>query len=245
MILGQILEKQFFDLDVFWTLQVDVNGYKSYEGLELVTQAASGRFFKVIDSSFSNKFNRVKVQLLEDGYLCWLDISVINGYIQKSDTWEPKLLEYSEVEFRINSVLYWIEMASLVKNKYLWGGTLGPDFDCSGLVQAAFASQNIWLPRDAYQQEKFVEPLLLSMENLDELKPGDLLFFGTKYICDHVGIYRGDGTYWHSSGINHGRNGIGCDQIHYLGDNPVSTYYRSRFRGAGRVIRCHDGRTLP
>ena len=25
-------------------------------------------------------------------------------------------------------------------NRYLWGGSLGPDFDCSGLVQTAYAS---------------------------------------------------------------------------------------------------------
>ena len=245
MTLGQILGKEFFDLDIFWKLEVDVNGYKSFDGLELVTQASSGRLFKVIDSSFLDRFSRVKVQLLEDGYLCWLDISVINGYIQKSDAWQPKLLGHSEVDFRIASVLNWIELASSIDNKYLWGGTLGPDFDCSGLVQAAFASQNIWLPRDAYQQENFVEPLLLSIDNLDGLKPGDLLFFGTNSICDHVAIYRGDGFYWHSSGLSHGRNGIGCDQIHCVDANPVSTYYCSRLRGAGRVIRCHDGRTLP
>ena len=245
MTLGQILEKELFDLDVFWKLEVDVNGYKSFEGLEIVTQASSGRLFKIRDSSFLNKFRRVKVQLIEDGYLCWLDISLINSCIQKSDTWQPKLLECSEIEFRITSVLDWIEKASLRENKYLWGGTLGPDFDCSGLVQTAFASQSIWLPRDAYQQEKFVEPLLLSINNLEDLKPGDLLFFGTKSICDHVAIYRGNGFYWHSSGVSNGRNGIGCDQIHCVDDNPVSNYYLSRLRGAGRVIRCHDGTTLP
>ena len=245
MTLGHILENEFFDLDIFWKLEVSVNGYKSFNGLELVTQASSGRFFKIINSSSLNDSGRIKVQLLEDGYICWLDLSLLNGHIHKSDSWEPTLLAAAEVESRIDLALSWIEKASLIDNKYLWGGTLGPNFDCSGLVQAAFSLQDIWLPRDAYQQEKFCETVLLSLDNLTYLKPGDLLFFGTKAICDHVAIYRGDGFYWHSSGASHGRNGIGCDQLNATYENPVSNYYRSRLRGAGRVIRCHDGITLP
>ena len=59
-------------------------------------------------------------------------------------------------------------------NYYLWGGTVRPNYDCSGLMQAAFASVGIWLPRDAYQQEGFTQAITIG-----ELATGDLVFFGT------------------------------------------------------------------
>jgi hypothetical protein len=60
-----------------------------------------------------------------------------------------------------------------------------------------------------------------------------------------VGLYVGDGRYLHSSGREHGRNGIGIDGLDPQLLDPVSVHYRRELRGAGRVIRCHDGSTLP
>jgi hypothetical protein len=60
-----------------------------------------------------------------------------------------------------------------------------------------------------------------------------------------VAIHLGQGRYMHSSGQEHGRNGIGIDSIHPSDQHPVACHYRSELRGAGRVTRCHDGTTLP
>ena len=249
MILGSLRYKQLFDLDHYWQLRVDANGYRSDRGSELVTQVSANRFFKVLDATNLNKEEiftlRIKVKLLEDGYICWLDISNIIDNINLVNSWEPKLLDLSQIQCRIKYILNWIEKVSKKQNKYLWGGTIGPDYDCSGLVQAAFSSQDIWLPRDAYQQEIFCNSRVISSYDFKLLQPGDLLFFGTHVKCDHVGIYNGEGSYWHSSGLSHGRNGIGCDQLNLIDSNDISTYYRRRLRGAGRVTRCHDGMTLP
>ena len=137
------------------------------------------------------------------------------------------------------------EAAYQVDNTYLWGGTIGPDLDCSGLVQTAFASTGIWLPRDAYQQEQFCEPLAVAPDEISELRAGDLIFFGTPERCTHVGIHLEDGRYMHSSGREHGRNGIGIDSLSPEDLHPVACHYRGELRGAGRVTRCHDGSTLP
>ena len=129
-------------------------------------------------------------------------------------------------------------------NVYLWGGTTEPDMDCSGLMQMAFASQDIWIPRDAYQQERFCQPVAALPDDHSLLRPGDLLFFGTRRRCTHVGIHLGEGRYRHSSGQDHGRNGIGIDSLHSSDQHPVACHYRAEFRGAGRVVRCHDGSHL-
>lgn len=75
---------------------------------------------------------------------------------------------------------------------YVWGGS-GPDnFDCSGLVQWAFAQAGVSLPRVTHEQWT-VGPRL----DYSEAERGDLLFWRTDpnqpdYIS-HVAIYLGDG----------------------------------------------------
>lgn len=233
-----------------WQLLIGVNGYSKTHGDGLATQAASGRKFEILEPLIEveqdqNQTQRIRVRLLEDGYPCWLDSSDLLGNIKPCDPCRPPFLTEQEIEQRRPEVLSWIENAAQQTNTYLWGGTLGPNFDCSGLVQSAFAHSGIWLPRDAYQQEKFCMPLTIEPNDTGSLLKGDLIFFGTPDRCTHVGLHCGDGRYWHSSGVKHGRNGIGCDGLDLADKHPVATHYRSELRGAGRVTRCHDGSTLP
>lgn len=71
---------------------------------------------------------------------------------------------------------------------YQWGGTGPLGFDCSGLVQQAFASGGISLPRVATAQyaasSKHVP--------LAQAQPGDLVFWGSPGNFYHVGIYVGN-----------------------------------------------------
>lgn len=74
---------------------------------------------------------------------------------------------------------------------YVWGAT-GPDaFDCSGLVQAAYRSAGVSLPRTTYAQVDAGRRVARS-----ELLPGDLVFFYSG--ISHVGIYVGDGRMVHA-----------------------------------------------
>tara|TARA_Y100001968_G_C19254405_1_gene666052 strand:+ start:187 stop:936 length:750 start_codon:yes stop_codon:yes gene_type:complete len=231
-----------------WELSVDINCFKSSISDELVTQASKGRKFKVLQASHneykSTGEKRLFVILLEDGYICWINELEIKGNIKEISYWEAHFLDYSQIHSRIFDVLSFIEKAYKTPNKYLWGGTIGPDFDCSGLIQRAFAENNIWIPRDAYQQERFCKEIKISLSNYQSLIPGDLIFFGTTLICNHVGIYRGDGLFWHSSGKDYGRNGIGLDDLDCSNKHPVSCHYRNELRGAGRVMNCHDGQSF-
>jgi cell wall-associated NlpC family hydrolase len=73
---------------------------------------------------------------------------------------------------------------------YRWGGTGPGGFDCSGLVQAAYRSAGIGLPRVA--QDQFdAGP---AVPDGTEVQPGDLLFYGSSpRAVEHVGIYVGAG----------------------------------------------------
>ena len=228
-----------------WKLLHGQNGYATSTESGLATQAAAGRGFKVTSELRQEDHGRLRVVLLEDGYPCWLSMHELDGQAVSCEDWLPRLLSHPEITSRLNAVLNWLEAASQVDNTYLWGGTIGPDLDCSGLVQTAFASAGIWLPRDAYQQEQFCEPLAVAPDEISELRAGDLIFFGTPERCTHVGIHLEDGRYMHSSGREHGRNGIGIDSLSPEDLHPVACHYRAELRGAGRVTRCHDGSTLP
>jgi cell wall-associated NlpC family hydrolase len=72
---------------------------------------------------------------------------------------------------------------------YVWGGeTPGVGFDCSGLVQAAYAVAGVALPRVAQDQYDATPKLPAG----DPLTPGDLVFFGSGPSgIDHVGLYVG------------------------------------------------------
>ncbi|WP_320666893.1 C40 family peptidase [Prochlorococcus sp. MIT 1307] len=233
-----------------WQLCVDVNGFAGPNSDELVTQASAGRRFQLIHDDAKNvigmnNFPRVEIRLLEDDYQCWVELKDVVGHALSIESWRPRLFNSGQIQRRIPSILNWLTNSATLENKYLWGGTLGPDFDCSGLVQAAFSREEIWLPRDAYQQERFCQPLKISSISFKILLPGDLLFFGTPEQCNHVGIYIGEGKFCHSSGVINGRNGIGFDGLQSIDNNPVASYYRSHLRGAGRVMNCYEGMTYP
>ncbi|HVV74615.1 MAG TPA: bifunctional lytic transglycosylase/C40 family peptidase [Mycobacteriales bacterium] len=73
---------------------------------------------------------------------------------------------------------------------YVWGGESKAGFDCSGLVQFAYARAGLALPRTA--QDQYNDTAHLPAEA--ELQPGDLVFFGAgPHAVDHVGIALGDG----------------------------------------------------
>ncbi|WP_246212436.1 C40 family peptidase [Streptomyces abyssomicinicus] len=74
---------------------------------------------------------------------------------------------------------------------YVWGAT-GPNaFDCSGLVQAAYRSAGVSLPRTTYAQIGAGQRVSRS-----QLRPGDLVFFYPGVT--HVGMYIGDGKMIHA-----------------------------------------------
>ena len=106
---------------------------------------------------------------------------------------------------------------------YRWGGdTVVDGMDCSGFVRAVYNLCGVNIPRTSAEQFKVGESV-----GRDELKDGDLLFFGAAADrINHVGIYVGGGRFVHAP-----RRGD---------DIKVSTidekYFVERFVGAKRYF---------
>ena len=83
-----------------------------------------------------------------------------------------------------------------VGNPYVWGGTsLTNGADCSGFTLSVMAHFGISLPHYAASQAELGTPV-----SLDELQPGDLLFYtDSTGIIGHVSIYMGNGSVVHAS----------------------------------------------
>jgi hypothetical protein len=226
-----------------WRLDAPLDLHSHWRGPGLATQAAAGRCLQVLEPP-TGSVARLRVRLLEDGYPGWVDPQRLLGHARATARQRPPLLPEAQIRAALPAVLAFAERARQRPNRYLWGGTLGPDFDCSGLIQAAYASAGIWIPRDAYQQERFCQPVAVAPGCYGLLRPGDLIFFGRPQRCTHVGLYLGAGRYLHSSGQQHGRDGLGIDGLDPQLQDPVSAHYRRELRGAGRVVHCHDGTTL-
>jgi hypothetical protein len=229
-----------------WRLLAPLDGYSRAGGSGLATQLRAGRHLRVLDPPQDiGAGARLRVRLLEDGYPCWLDLDALLARATPAERPQLPTLTRSAIEMRLGEVLAFAEAAAAQPNRYLWGGTLGPDYDCSGLVQSAYAAAAIWLPRDAYLQERFCRPVAVRPGDTALLRPGDLIFFGPAQRCTHVALHLGGGRYLHSSGRAHGRDGIGIDDLHPRNDDPVACHYRAELRGAGRVMHSHDGTPLP
>ena len=99
---------------------------------------------------------------------------------------------------------------------YQWGATGPGSYDCSGLVQAAWASAGVSIPRVTYDQWAALPHVSSS-----SLQPGDLLFFEGE---GHVAMYVGDGYM-----IDAPQTGLDVEKI------PMNTgWYAQNFDGAVR-----------
>jgi len=88
-----------------------------------------------------------------------------------------------------------IDLAYKQKGKpYKWGAT-GPDsFDCSGFTTYVYKNAaSITLPRVSRDQAKAGTKV-----ERNNLKEGDLVFFGSGGSITHVGMYVGDQQFIHS-----------------------------------------------
>jgi len=71
---------------------------------------------------------------------------------------------------------------------YLWAGTSGFGFDCSGLSYLDYRVHGVRIARDADAQSAGGQPV-----GAGSLRPGDLLFYASGGLVHHVALYAGRG----------------------------------------------------
>ena len=147
--------------------------------------------------------------MLPDGRKGWApsgDLKVFSKWAEKQEITADRI---------VNTAL------QFAGTPYLWGGASSKGLDCSGLVRLTFFMNGHLLPRNASQQVNYGREIIMEADfsvtpdsdklykemqkRTRNLKPGDLVFFGTpetfwsKEKVTHVGIYIGDGKIIHAS----------------------------------------------
>ena len=119
-----------------WRLSGPINLHSQPQGPGLATQAWAGRHLEILSPERApTPGQRLRVRLLEDGYPGWMDPAALLGRAVASDRPQAPCLPRSAIARRLPQVLAFANAAQQLPNTYLWGGSLGPDYDCSGLLQ--------------------------------------------------------------------------------------------------------------
>lgn len=104
--------------------------------------------------------------------------------------------------------------------RYVYGASNpGSGFDCSGLTSWAWRVAGIEIPRTSAAQYAATERI-----GRDDLRPGDLVFYGYSGRVSHVTMYIGDGQIVHAPGA--GR---------YVTTDWLDEYWTTALIGYGRV----------
>ena len=192
----------------------------------IIDSIAKGEELVVLDPlvvTYGEEYSKwVKVSLdgddSEDGTIGYVCKDYVNLYYSL-----PKASSLSELRYagasKLRSDLVDKAM-NYLGGRYVWGGTkLGSGVDCSGFTQQIYAKFGYYIPRTSASQGSGGRTV-----SINNLKVGDLVFYGSGSRINHVAIYIGNSKIIHASNRIDGikisnmyyRNPIKC--VRYLND---------------------------
>lgn len=142
----------------------------------------------------------------------------ISGGVQKSYTVEELL---SLTKALPQQMLRVVRRIAENCTPYRFGGDGLDGLDCSGFTCLLFSAVGIQLPHSAAEQFQMGTTI-----DTADLKPGDLVFFGTSGRPTHVGVALGGGRFLH---VSSARSGLTITPLN-------APYYAKRFMGARRLL---------
>ncbi|MGE5153989.1 MAG: C40 family peptidase [Bdellovibrio bacteriovorus] len=112
---------------------------------------------------------------------------------------------------------------SQIGTPYRYGGNQpGQGLDCSGLTYFAHRTAGVQIPRTSREQRQGARPV-----KPKALRPGDMVFFGSGGVVDHVGLMVDQERFVHAS------TSKGKVILARFG----TPYWNARFVGAGTYLR--------
>lgn len=122
----------------------------------------------------------------------WIRVGLVDGreaFVQRGDV---------RIDQKPLSIKEMVEFSTRFSDlPYTWGGRSTFGLDCSGFTQMLYRQMGVKLPRDSKDQFAWEG---FSPVEMEELIPGDLIFFGlAKDKILHVGMYLGGNKFIHST----------------------------------------------
>ncbi len=143
------------------------------------------------DTSLLMNTNEGNVDIVQNN-LDMLRAGMTEQY-QNYDALTGRIADFQKEQFREEVVDYALQF---VGNRYVYGGT-NPNtgVDCSGFTRYVMShAAGVSLSRTAAQQSKTGPGISES-----DVRPGDLVFYGSGNYVNHVAIYIGNGKVVHAS----------------------------------------------